>query len=99
MDEEPTQQLTNFEQRVLAEFAALRREVSDINQRLTKLEETVERRLYDTRPMWEAALVQLREVKDEIGKLVAGIRELNRDIFDTRTRVAQLEERQRPPAA
>ncbi|MCP9495218.1 MAG: hypothetical protein MSG64_12300 [Pyrinomonadaceae bacterium MAG19_C2-C3] len=92
MDEEPTQQLTDFEQRVLAEL-------SSINARLTMLEDKVERRLHDTRPMWEVVIVQLREMRERVDKIDSRIGELLRELFETRTRVAQLEERQRTPAA
>lgn len=92
MNEEPTQPLSAFEQRVLTEL-------SNINARLTTLEDKVERRLHDTRPMWEVVIVQLREMRERVDKIDARISELLRELFETRTRVAQLEERQRPPAA
>jgi len=129
MNEDTTRDLPaqSFEERVLAEFAALRQEVGglrqeidivkqdvhgmklvinemnhqihDVNKRLTTLEEKVDARLRETRPMWEAVLVQLREVKDGIALLNAKITELIRDSMATRARVTLLEEREQSPVA
>lgn len=38
-------------------------EVTEIKNRLTTLEQTVEKRLYDTRPIWEAVLSQLSQIQ------------------------------------
>lgn len=134
MNEDTTRDLParSFEERVLAEFAALRQEVSamnkktdhieqeiavvkqdvhgmklvinemnhqlhDVNNRLTTLEEKVEARSHETRPMWEAVLVQVREVKDGIALLNAKITELIRDSMAIRARVVLLEEREQTP--
>jgi len=129
MNEDTTRDLPalSFEERVLAEFAALRQEVGglrqeldtvkqdvhgmklvinemnhqihDVNKRLTTLEEKADARLRETRPMWEAVLVQLREVKDGIALLNAKITELIRDSMATRARVTLLEEREQSPVA
>ncbi len=96
---ETTRQLpgaTPFEQRVLAEFAALRQEVSAINTkvsaldiRLTTLEEKVDARLRETRPIWEGMRTMLEEINSQMRLLVA-------DMFNMRARVFDLESRQRP---
>ncbi len=136
MNEDTTRDLPvrSFEERVLAEFAALRQEVGGLrqevgglrqeidivkqdihgmklvinemnrnlhatNQRLTTLEEKVDARLRETRPIWEAVLVQVREVKDGIAMLNAKVTELIRDSMATRARVTILEEREQTPIA
>ncbi len=86
MNEDTTQNLPDarsFEDRVLAEFAAVRQEfvtirqenaaqrefnaqllamVQQINVRLTALEEKVDARLHDTRPIWEGVHARLKEI-------------------------------------
>lgn len=90
---------TPFEQRVLAEFAALRQEVSAISTkvgaldtRLTTLEEKVDARLRETRPIWEGMRTMLEEINSHMRQLTA-------DMFNTRAHVFELEQRQRPPVA
>ena len=129
MNEDTTRDLPalSFEERVLAEFAALRQEVGglrqeldivkqdvhgmklvinemnhqihDVNKRLTTLEEKADARLRETRPMWEAVLIQLREVKDGIATLNAKVSEVMKDLLATRARVAIIEEREQTPIA
>ena len=41
----------------------LRSEVSSLRSELATLSETVEHRLYDTRPMWEAVLAEMQNLK------------------------------------
>jgi hypothetical protein len=87
MSDDPTRKFDgqSFEDRVLSEFAAL-------NRRLTALEEKVDARLRETRPIWEAMQATLEEIRLQLSEVV-------RDLFATRARVARLEERERPPAA
>jgi len=87
MSDDPTRRIDghSFEERVFAEFAAL-------NQRLTVLEEKVDARLRETRPIWEGMQATLEEIRLQLSEVV-------RDLFATRGRVARLEERERPPAA
>jgi DNA repair exonuclease SbcCD ATPase subunit len=69
MNEETTQNLNDgpsFEERVMARFDALdasmrdmRTGMQDMNTRLTSLEERVDQRLKETRPIWEQVLVRL----------------------------------------
>lgn len=102
MNEEPTKNLPSdsgtFEERVFAEFAklnsrltTLETRLTSLETRLTSLEEKVDSRLRDTRPMWEAMNAMLEDMSAQMKLLVA-------DLFRTRARVENLEERQRPPA-
>ena len=56
MSEDLTQNLPSrpFEERVLAELAAINMHLGSLDRRMTSLEEKVDARLHDTRPMWEA---------------------------------------------
>lgn len=87
MSDEPTENLegaTPFERRVLRELAAL-------NQRLTTLEEKVDARLRETRPIWEAVLARVEIVDSKLDVL-------GRDLLETRAETDMLKKRL-PPAA
>jgi len=94
VNEDPTKELPGaspFEQRVLAEFAALRSEVAEIraqqvamarnvaalDQRLTSLEERVDSRLKETRPIWEAVRAQIEKLDEKFNLFI-------RDLYDVR---------------
>lgn len=90
MSEDPTQRLlTAFEQRI---FARLDEMEARFNERMTVLENKVDRRLMETRPIWQAMQATLEDVHSEVT-------ELGRELLATRGRVQRLEERHRPPAA
>jgi chromosome segregation ATPase len=119
MTEDPTQKLPNslsFEERVLAELAAIRseqaatrRDIAALDARLTTLEDKVDARLRETRPIWESVQQQLTELKAQIAametrmgaieKTLDDIRlrltEVYRDSFEIRGRIGRLEERER----
>ncbi len=100
MSEETTRDMTDarsFEERVLAEFAALRREVGDINTRLTSLEDKVDARLRETRPIWEDVRSRLANIESELSNMNRQFRSLIADLFQVRVRVEKLEDNQ--PAA
>ena len=86
------------EQRVLAEFAALRGEVASLrtdvaeirihqvamakniavlDQRLTSLEEKVDSRLKETRPIWEAVKAQIEKLDEKFNVFIL-------DLYDIR---------------
>lgn len=108
MNEDTTRDLpgaTPFEQRMLAEFAALNRRMasmedrmSSLEGRMTSLEDKVDSRLRETRPIWEGVnsrLAMIEEILDDIRRQL-GV--LVKDLFHTRVRVDKLEDEQRPPA-
>ena len=47
----------------------LHSEVSSLRSELSALSETVEHRLYDTRPIWEAVLAEMEELKSRMDAL------------------------------
>jgi chromosome segregation ATPase len=94
MSEETTQNIPDgrsFEQRVFARFDSL-------DARLTTLEERVDVRLHETRPIWEAVLSRLDNIESEMKAINRRVRVLHDDILraredqeDLRERVTKLE--------
>jgi hypothetical protein len=94
MSEETTRSINggdSFETRVLAEFAKLNSRMDSFGGRLASLEEKVDARLHDTRPIWEAVLARLEKIETKLD--VLGL-----DLLDTRADVDLLKKRV-PPAA
>ena len=102
MSEDLTRNLpSSFEERVLAELSAIRQElaeqrgmVAQVDARLTALEEKVDARLRETRPIWEGALARLTGIESELNGLNRQFRSLIADLFQMRVRVEKLEESQ-----
>lgn len=108
MSEETTRDMNtrSFEERVLAEFAAIRAEfvtlrtaVNSVDARLTSLEDKVDARLRETRPIWEGMQADLRDVKGTVTNIKAQLGEIARDLFEMRGRIVVLEDRDRRPIA
>ena len=87
MNENPTERFSNdgFERRVLAEFAAvraaqveIRKDIAGIDTSLSTLEDRVDARLKETRPIWEA-------VQSDIKRLDTKFDNIIRDLYDVRT--------------
>jgi uncharacterized coiled-coil protein SlyX len=114
MAEDPTQKLPDsrpFEERVLAELAAIRSGQAALETRMTALEEKVDARLRETRPIWESVQQQLTTLDARMTTLEArmaamektlnlirvGLGELYGDSVEVRARIALLE-RERTPA-
>jgi tetrahydromethanopterin S-methyltransferase subunit G len=88
MSDDPTRNLlTSFEERVLAEFAQL-------NSRLSALEEKVDARLHDTRPLWENVQQRLTGIEAGLNNVNRQLRAMIADIFQLRVRVENLEDEQ-----
>src|SRR5919206_4088546 len=108
MSEDPTQKLPSqsFEERVLAEFAAIRQGLSEqrdmitrldtrltaMESRLTSLEEKVDERLRETRPIWEGVLQRLGAIETALDTLNRQFKTMIRDMFDLRSRIEKLED-------
>ena len=114
MSEEQTDRLeggTPFEIRVLRELSNLNRRFDSLEVRLTNLEEKVEARLHDTRPIWESVLSRLDGIETRLGgmdtrfdnmdvrlgRIEAKLDVFSKDLIETRTDVEML--KKRPPAA
>ena len=82
-DESTTELLDNqsFEERVLAQLAS-------INARLGSLEEQAERKALETRPIWERALAEIVELRQEMRDGFEGVEDkisvLNDDVLKLR---------------
>lgn len=89
MGEEQTDRFeggTPFEIRVLRELSNINQRLGGLETRLTTLEEKVDARLYDTRPIWEAVLGRLDRIEAKLDVF-------GRDLIETRTDVRALEKR------
>lgn len=92
----------SFEERVFARFDAMDARFDSMDTRLTTLEEKVDARLRETRPIWESMKQQLTEMATRMAameKTLDDIRlrlnELYRDSYEMRGRIGRLEERDR----
>ena len=89
MSDDPTREMPDprsFEERVFARFDAL-------DARLTALEEKVDARLRETRPIWEGMKADLESVKDEVKEINRGVKILHKDILQVRVDQEELRER------
>ena len=95
MSDNPTQETPDsrsFEERVFARFDAL-------DGRLTALEEKVDSRLRETRPIWEAVQTRLTSMDERLGGLEKEVRMVRRtmkeshaDVLRTRAEHSELED-------
>lgn len=60
--------------------------ISSIDARLRALEQTVEQRLYDTRPMWH-------KLVDDVSQLQTGQNEMRSDLLQVKDRLQKVEHR------
>lgn len=73
MNEENTEQIPLYIERLFAAIADLRNEIVAVSERLTKLEEKVDARLRETRPIWEAVLVRLEAVESRLSAVESSV--------------------------
>ena len=88
---------TPFEIRVLRELGNINQRLSGLEVRLTRLEERVDARLQETRPIWEAVLSRLDKIETRLDRMEAKLDVFGRDLVETRTDVEML--KKRTPAA
>ncbi len=65
--------------------------INDINHRVITLEETIERRLYDTRPMWEGVQVQLTNVQEQMTTMQQQIATVDEKVVTVQATVKQMD--------
>jgi len=101
MSEEITQGLPadSFEERVLSGLSGIRQDLTRMDTRLTSVEERmasledkVDARLRETRPIWEGVLTRLDGIESELARMNRQFRSFVADIFQLRVRVEKLEE-------
>jgi chromosome segregation ATPase len=103
MSENTTQETADgrsFEERVFARFDALdnrfnalEKRFDETDVRLTALEDKVDARLHETRPIWEAVLSRLDSIDGEIKSVNRRVRVLHDDILRAREEQEDLRER------
>ena len=91
MNEERTGNLPDarpFEERVLAALGDLQTRFTGFENRLAALEA----KRYDTKPIWENALAEILEVKEQVGEVLGRVGRVEhkidlliKDIFEVRT--------------
>jgi chromosome segregation ATPase len=55
-------------------------ELRAIKQRLTAVEEKIDQRQLETKPIWERALAEISETRNEVQKLASDFREVKRNV-------------------
>ena len=107
MSEENTERLeggTPFEIRVLRELANINQRLGGVENRLTVVEEKVDTRLRETRPIWEAVLARLDSMETRLNSMDTRLERVE-DKFDVvagqwldvRTDIGRLKKRLPPP--
>ncbi len=101
MSEDRTRDLPDarsFEERVLAEFVAQREfnaqlldMVQQLNARLTTLEDKVERRLMEARPIWEAMQAQLNDVQSRLISVEAKVDDMQEQLLHIDSKVGSID--------
>lgn len=85
----------SFEERVFARFDAIDARLVTLDNRLTVLEEKVDKRLMETHPIWEAVQAQLRQLDKKFDLVIKDLYETRVDIKSLDERVTNLETRSR----
>ncbi|HEY0547422.1 MAG TPA: hypothetical protein VGC91_18725 [Pyrinomonadaceae bacterium] len=83
------ERLTNVEARLDRVEARL----DGLETRLTMLEERVDRRLLETRPIWEAVQAQLKQLNKKFDIVISDIYEMRAEIRSLDERVTNIENR------
>jgi predicted nuclease with TOPRIM domain len=94
MDENTTREgpdARSFEDRVFARFDAIDERMSKLEERFSNLEEKVDRRLQETRPIWEAVQAQLRRIDTKLDVVIDDLYEMRTDTKMLDNRVTTLE--------
>lgn len=95
MSEEQTERFegsTPFETRVLRDLSSINQRLNNLEVRLTNLEEKVEARLHDTRPMWESVLAGIQLMSTRLEKMDAKFNVVAAQLLDLRTDVELLKQ-------
>ena len=81
------EQLSSLDERVFK----VEGHVSKIDERLSSLEEKVDRRLQETRPIWEAVQAQLKRIDSKLDIVISDLYEMRTDIKMLDNRVTTIE--------
>jgi hypothetical protein len=89
MSEEQTQNISDgrsFEERVFARFDAMDARLNDIDARL----QVLERKAYDTKPIWERAIKEIADMRREFTKRLDRVEAVT---LETRAGLRDVEDR------
>ncbi len=82
MSEDRTQQLPDDGLRqILARFDSMDARFDSMDARLTALEDKVDRRLQETRPIWEQVLTRMTGVEEELAKVGTRLKKVEDEVF------------------
>jgi chromosome segregation ATPase len=96
MSEEQTQNFSDgrsFEERVFARFDAMDARLSDIDARLNDMDgrlQVLERKAYDTKPIWERAIKEIADMRREFTKRLDRVEAVT---LETRAGLRDVEDR------
>lgn len=76
---------------IRTELSAIRNDVTALGERMSALEERVDRRLQETRPMWEGVQAQIRKLDGKFDVVLSDLYELRYDQVILNRRVDELE--------
>ena len=103
MSEEQTKDLPNgrsFEEQVLSQLGEIFRAIgaldgrlTTVEQRLVTLEDRVDARLRETRPIWEAVQASLERLDKKFDNVIRDLYDVRTDIRLHESRLAELERR------
>ena len=103
MSDDPTRKLDDGDAQILQQLFEMREMMSQTLERLERLEvsgqatnerlERLEAKSYDTKPIWERALMEILEVKQHVINLEYKVDTLNRDMLQMRADVYRLSDR------
>lgn len=65
-NDDPTKKLPDESQRLVDPMEALLHDVSNLSKQIRALDEKVDARLHDTRPIWQAVQIRLEAVEAEL---------------------------------
>lgn len=92
MSEESTQNMPDgrsFEERVFARFDAIDARLNGMDSRLQRLEQ----RSYDTKPIWERALVEILAMSRQLDTVERKLNVLGQDMLTLRADQTRIEDR------
>jgi chromosome segregation ATPase len=94
MSEDRTQQLPDGDMKqVLALLGSINSRLDSMDARLTTLEDKVERRLHDTRPIWEQVLSRLTDIETRLTNVETRLTDIETRLTNVETRLDNVEKR------
>src|SRR5438874_8547071 len=76
--------------------SAMAKNIAGIDERLTSLEETVDARLKETRPIWEAVQAQIEKLDEKFDLMIRDLYDVRGDVALHAKRISLLEQRPTP---